>query len=112
MRMAGPALRSVVYNLLSNALKYSRPGQPPHLRLHSALVGGLAVLHVADNGRGLDLARHRADLFQLFRRFHPDVEGSGTGLYLVNRLVQQAGGRVEVESVVGVGTTFCVLLPS
>ena len=112
VRMAGPALRSVVYNLLSNALKYSRPGEPPHLRLHSARVGGLAVLHVADNGRGLDLVRHGANLFQLFRRFHPDVEGSGTGLYLVNRLVQQAGGRVEVESVVDVGTTFRVVLPN
>lgn len=109
--MAGPALRSVVYNLLSNALKYARPGHPPHLRLRSVLVEGFAVLHVSDNGRGLDLVRHGADLFQLFRRFHPDVEGSGTGLYLVNRLVQQAGGRVEVQSVVNEGTTFSILLP-
>ena len=111
VRMAGPALRSVLYNLLSNALKYAQPGRAPHLRLRSALADGLAVLHVADNGRGLDLARHGADLFQLFRRFHPDVEGSGTGLYLVNRLVQQAGGRVEVQSVLHEGTTFSVLLP-
>ena len=111
VRMADPALRSVVYNLLSNALKYARPGHPPHLRLHSALADGVAVLHVADNGRGLDLARHGADLFQLFRRFHPDVAGSGTGLYLVNRLVQQAGGRVEVQSLVDQGSIFSVLLP-
>ena len=111
LRMAGPALRSVVYNLLSNALKYAQPGRPPRLHLRSALADGYTVLHV-----NRQRPRHRPGpssgrLFQLFRRFHTDVEGSGTGLYLVNRLVQQAGGRVEVQSQVNEGATFSVLLP-
>lgn len=104
--MARPGLLSLLYNLLSNALKYAEPGRRPRVRVSTALVDGAPVLTVADNGRGLDLARHGGELFQLFRRFHPDVSGSGTGLYLVNRLVHQAGGRVEVESAVGQGTTF------
>ena len=106
VHMARPGLLSLLYNLLSNALKYAEPGRRPRVRVSTALVDGAPVLTVADNGRGLDLARHGGELFQLFRRFHPDVSGSGTGLYLVNRLVHQAGGRVEVESAVGQGTTF------
>ena len=46
----------------------------------------------------------------MFRRFHDHVSGSGMGLYLVNRIVQQAGGYIEVDSTVGVGTTFRIYL--
>jgi signal transduction histidine kinase len=71
------------------------------------------VLEVQDNGLGLDLNRHGAELFQLFRRFHPNAgEGTGVGLFLVNRLVQAEGGRVEVESEPEQGTTFRVFLPN
>ncbi|MGI4734059.1 MAG: sensor histidine kinase [Janthinobacterium lividum] len=112
LRMSRPALYSLLYNLLSNALRYAEPGQPPRIRVSTALAGGQAVLTVQDNGRGIDLSRHRANLFQLFRRFHPEVAaGSGVGLYLVHRLVHQAGGQIEVESVVSQGTTFRLYLP-
>ena len=104
-------LYSVLYNLFSNALKYAEPGRPARVAVHSARVAGAVVLTVQDNGRGLNLAQHGNQLFQLFSRFHPDVEGTGTGLYLVNRLITQAGGRVEVESEVGQGTTFRLVWP-
>jgi PAS domain S-box-containing protein len=100
------SLQSVLYNLLSNAIKYAMPGRPPHVKVRTNLVGGVPVLTVSDNGLGIDLARHREELFQMFRRFHDHVAGSGMGLYLVNRVMQQAGGRVEVESTIGEGTTF------
>lgn len=107
-----PSLYSLLYNLFSNALRYAEPGRPVRVAVRSAQVAGAVVLSVQDNGRGLDLARHRAELFQLSRRFHPEVaEGTGTGLYLVNRLMTQAGGRVEVESEVGQGTTFRLVWP-
>ncbi|SHL02629.1 PAS domain-containing sensor histidine kinase [Hymenobacter psychrotolerans] len=111
LRMARSSLYSMLSNLLSNALKYAQPGRPPRIRVSTALQEGQVVLSVQDNGRGLDLSRHGGELFQLFRRFHPDVVGSGMGLYLVNRLVHQAGGRMEVSSVVGEGTTFRIYLP-
>lgn len=101
-------LQSVLYNLLSNALKYAMPGRPARIRVRTDLVNGEPVLTVADNGLGIDLDRHGAELFQMFRRFHDHVAGSGIGLHLMNRIVQQAGGRVEVESTVGEGTTFRV----
>ena len=105
------ALRSILTNLLSNALKYAAPGRPARIAVRMALLGGAPVLSVQDNGRGFDLARYGGELFQLFRRFHPEVAGSGVGLYLVNRLMHQAGGRVEVISTVGEGTTFHLFFP-
>lgn len=109
--MARSSLHSMLYNLLSNGLRYAQPGRAPHIRVTATRAAEHVVLSVQDNGRGIDLARHGRELFQLFRRFHPEVAGSGMGLYLVNRLVNQAGGRVEVDSAVGQGTTFRVYLP-
>jgi sigma-B regulation protein RsbU (phosphoserine phosphatase) len=107
-----PGLYSTLYNLFSNALRYAEPGRPARVLVQSAREAGAVVLTVQDNGRGLDLAQHGTELFQLARRFHPEVaEGTGTGLYLVNRLMTQAGGRVEVESEVGRGTTFRLVWP-
>jgi len=110
LRMARPSLHSMLYNLLSNTLKYADPNRQLHIVVRTTLAAGATVLSVQDNGRGIDLQRHGQELFQLFRRFHPDVAGSGMGLYLINRLVHQAGGRIEVDSVVGEGTTFRIYL--
>ncbi|RPD47888.1 PAS domain-containing sensor histidine kinase [Hymenobacter sediminis] len=109
--MARSGLHSMLYNLLSNGLRYAEPDRAPHIKVSTTRAADNVVLSVQDNGRGIDLARHGRELFQLFRRFHPEVTGSGMGLYLVNRLVNQAGGRVEVDSAVGQGTTFRVHLP-
>ncbi|MBC6609767.1 PAS domain-containing protein [Hymenobacter sp. BT507] len=105
------SLQSILYNLLSNALKYAHPDRTPLIRVAAEqMPAGAPVLVVQDNGLGMDLARYGADLFQMFRRFHDHVHGTGVGLYLVNRLVEQAGGRIAVESTVGEGTTFRVYL--
>lgn len=106
-----PHLQSMLYNLISNALKYAAPLRRPRIRVSTLLVEGQPVLEVQDNGLGLDLQRFGGELFQLFRRFHDHVEGAGLGLYLVNRVVQNAGGHITVDSTVGEGTTFRVFLP-
>ncbi|MBT9392717.1 HAMP domain-containing histidine kinase [Hymenobacter sp. NST-14] len=112
VRIGRSGLHSMLYNLLSNALKYAQIGRPPEVRVRADRAeDGAPVLTVQDNGRGIDLERHGRELFQLFRRFHPEVPGSGLGLYLVNRLVHQAGGQLDVSSVVGEGTTFRIRLP-
>ena len=103
-------LRSVVYNLLSNALKYRHPDRPPLVHLHCREEGAYTVLSVQDNGLGLELGQ-QAELFGMFRRFHSHVEGSGVGLYMVNRAVENAGGRIEVHSELGHGTTFSIYFP-
>ncbi len=104
------SLHTVLLNLLSNAFKYADPARPGRVHLSLWLDGGQPVLRVQDNGLGFDAARHGAELFQLFRRFHAHVEGTGVGLYLVNRLLRAHGGRLEVDSEVGAGATFRVYL--
>ncbi|KAA9333449.1 PAS domain-containing protein [Hymenobacter busanensis] len=101
-----PNLQSVLFNLLSNAVRYADPQRPPRIRLWTEHLDGHTILSVQDNGLGIDLERFGPQLFQMFRRFHPHVEGSGMGLYLVHRIVQSHGGHLEVHSRVGEGTTF------
>ena len=112
VRFVRPNLQSVLFNLLSNSLKYAAPARPPHIRLSSTpdVVSGRPVLRIQDNGLGIDLERFGPQLFQLFRRFHTHVEGTGMGLYLVNRIVQANGARLEVASTVDEGTTFTIYL--
>jgi signal transduction histidine kinase len=103
-------LRSIVYNLLSNALKYRSPDRAAHIDVRAHVRPGHTVLEVHDNGLGLDAA-HLPRLFGMFQRFHDHVEGTGIGLYMVKRMVENAGGRIEVHSQLGAGTTFFVHLP-
>ncbi len=111
LRYSPRNLRTILLNLLANALKYRHPDRVPQVHLRTGLAAGRPVLTVQDNGLGIDLARHGGELFQLFRRFHPEAApGTGVGLFLVNRLVQAQGGHIEVESQLGEGTTFSVYL--
>jgi signal transduction histidine kinase len=103
-------LKSIVYNLLSNAIKYRSPERPPIINLTTTREPGFIRLTVKDNGLGINLARHQSKLFQMFKRFHSHVPGSGIGLYIVNRLVQNQGGRIEVQSTVNEGTIFTIFL--
>ena len=107
IRFAPKNLRSVVYNLLSNAIKYRDPHRKPVIRVRCEAVEEYQVLTVVDNGLGIDLSQ-RNRLFSMFQRLHDHVEGTGIGLYIVKKLVEDAGGKIEVESEVGQGTTFRV----
>jgi signal transduction histidine kinase/PAS domain-containing protein len=103
-------LRSVVYNLLSNAFKYHHPERPPQVRLSCAREDHWLRLRVQDNGLGLTAAQ-QVKLFGLFQRLHTHVEGSGVGLYMVRKMVENGGGTIAVESEANVGTTFTVSFP-
>jgi len=105
VRFAEKHLRSVVYNFISNAIKYASPERPPRVRVGCYAVGKFVVLSVEDNGLGMDL-RTDKKLFTLFGRLHDHVEGSGIGLYMVKKILQNAGGRVEVASSLDKGSTF------
>jgi PAS domain S-box-containing protein len=104
-------LRSIIYNLLSNAIKYRAEGRPAVVQLRSYLAQGQLVLQVQDNGLGLSEAQQN-QLFTMFQRLHNHVEGSGVGLYMVKKIVENAGGTITVQSELGVGSTFTVHLPS
>ncbi|RYY21244.1 MAG: PAS domain-containing protein [Cytophagaceae bacterium] len=104
-------LRSIIYNLLSNALKYRHPARRAHIRVSCAAEAGYLLLRVADNGLGVD-EWQQARLFQLFQRLHTHVEGSGLGLYMVKKIIENAGGTIQVESQLNVGTTFMLHFPA
>ncbi|NVO85398.1 PAS domain-containing sensor histidine kinase [Hymenobacter terrestris] len=111
VRVAPKTLRSVVYNLLSNAVKYRAPDRAAQVQLRAQCTPTQLVLAVQDNGLGLNPAQ-QAELFGMFRRLHVHVEGSGVGLFMVKRLVENAGGTITVDSQPGVGSTFTVSLPA
>jgi signal transduction histidine kinase len=110
IRFSAKNLRSVVYNLLSNALKYRAPERELRVQVQCGVTSEFYVLSVTDNGLGIE-SGHLDQLFTMFKRFHDHVEGSGIGLYMVKKIVENVGGKIEVESEIGVGSTFRVYFP-
>lgn len=102
-------LRSIIYNLLSNAIKYRHPDRKPQILFKTYEEDGFVILEVKDNGLGMN-DRQREKLFSMFKRFHEHVKGSGIGLYMVKRMVENKGGHIEVESQENKGSTFRVHL--
>lgn len=100
-------LYSIFYNLVSNAIKYRSKNRPLEITIKSfSAPAGALALAISDNGTGMDLAKVGPELFKLYKRFNTTVEGKGMGLFLVKTQVEALGGRIEVSSQPGVGTTF------
>lgn len=105
-------LDKVVLNLVTNAVKYTRDGGAVHIWLtnepeHVRLV-------VSDDGLGISTEDQTLLFTEFFRSSNPEAvaqPGTGLGLAIVNRVVESHGGRIEVESALGVGSTFTVALP-
>ncbi len=103
-------LRSILYNLFSNALKYSSPTRKPRIEIATYSQEDFVVICVKDDGMGIaSTGLHK--IFQMFQRLHTHVEGTGVGLYIVKKIVENAGGRIEVESELDKGSTFKVFIP-
>lgn len=107
LRFSPKNLRSVVYNLLSNAIKYRSPDRQPLIFVSCEDKGSELLLSVSDNGLGIN-PKYKSKIFSMFKRLHSHVEGTGVGLYIVKRIVENAGGRIEVESELGEGASFRV----
>ncbi|MBB1094193.1 GAF domain-containing protein [Rhodopseudomonas palustris] len=117
-------MRQVLQNLVSNALKYRRPGRPCRIRVFAESrteprprgeVGDSTIstrVCVSDNGIGFD-PKYAEQIFEPFQRLHgPDeYEGSGIGLAICRKIVQRHGGRVGVDTIPGSGSTFWFTLP-
>ncbi|AHM59179.1 multi-sensor signal transduction multi-kinase [Flammeovirgaceae bacterium 311] len=104
-------LESILYNLISNALKYRKPDDKLNLSIRSWQEADMSYISVSDNGMGIDLEQYGKKLFSLYQRFHAHKEGKGLGLYMVKRQVESMGGSILVESKPGAGSTFTVCLP-
>lgn len=102
-------LRSIMYNLLSNAIKFTPPDRTPEVLVKTEKSGEYTLLSVKDNGVGIEGDKQK-DIFSKFTRLRPNVEGTGVGLYIVSKMIENHGGKIEVESKMDKGTTFNIYL--
>jgi signal transduction histidine kinase len=107
------ALYQVVSNLMTNALKFQRPGTIPRVRLRAELRDGAVRLWVEDTGIGIAPEYHER-IFGVFDRLHGSEEypGTGIGLAIVRRSVERMKGRCGVVSTLGAGSSFWIELPA
>jgi len=104
-------LREVLQNLTENAIKFSNDQPDARIKVGWRDEGQNPVYYVQDNGRGIDPAYHDK-IFGLFERLDPNIEGTGVGLALVQRIMEEHGGKIWVESEgAGAGSTFCFTIP-
>ncbi len=102
-------IRSILFNLISNGIKYRDSNRAPKITVRTKATSEGVLLEVEDNGRGIEAA-YIPELFNKYFRVSSDVEGSGLGLFIVKKMVENRGGKIEVESEVGKGSRFSVFL--
>src|SRR5690606_38650067 len=106
-------LTQVFHNLLDNALKYSVAGVPPKIHIKAKEKAGNWEFTIEDNGIGID-KDYYDKIFVIFQRLHGkhEYEGTGMGLAIVKKIIENMGGNIWVESNLGKGTKFRFTLPS
>jgi light-regulated signal transduction histidine kinase (bacteriophytochrome) len=106
-------VRQVCSNLISNALKYTRPCPKAVIEIGATSSDGETVFFVRDNGVGFDM-KYASKLFGVFHRLHrpEEFEGTGVGLATVDRIVRKHGGRIWADAEPGKGATFYFTLES
>jgi signal transduction histidine kinase len=104
-------LKSILSNLIGNAIKYhDLTKSNPFIHISAERLNGHWLLAVEDNGRGIG-AEHLPKIFDMFYRATPDSKGSGLGLFIARETIQKLGGKIDVQSTLGKGTRFLVTLP-
>jgi len=103
-------LGQVIFNLVSNALKFVSPGVRPQVTICAEIRAETVKLLVEDNGLGID-PLYNERIFELFQRLNPKFPGSGMGLTLVQKAVERMNGKIGLDSQAGAGTRLWVELP-
>jgi len=102
---------SIVLNMLTNAIKFRAEGRPAFVKVILEKRSQEIQLRFEDNGLGIDLARHGAKLFGMYKTFHGHKDSKGLGLFITKNHIEAMGGSISVESEVGKGTTFMINFP-
>lgn len=105
-------LHSIFFNLMANGIKYRKNDVDPVITVDIRRSGDLLLIKISDNGIGMDLHKIGNDLFGLYKRFNTDSQGKGLGLHMVKAQVEALGGKIDVASTPGEGTTFLISLPA
>ena len=104
-------MSSIFCNLITNSIKFAKPGEKPFMKTWTEQRADSVIIYHKDNGMGIDLAKHREKVFQLYERFHLDIEGKGLGLFMTKTQVETLGGTITVDSNPGEGCVFTITLP-
>lgn len=103
-------IESILTNLISNAIKFRQPGRNLYINIETETQEKYIILKIEDNGTGIDLDLHRQKLFGMYKTFHSNKDSRGLGLFITKNQVDAMGGKIEVESEVGKGTTFKIFI--
>lgn len=104
-------LRSIIYNLLNNAIKFRKPDEPLEIIITTEKIQDYVLLSVRDSGIGIT-EKNLKTIFKKSARLHKKIEGTGMGLYIVKQMVKNNGGKVEAQSTLGKGSVFNVYFKS
>lgn len=103
-------LNSIIYNLLSNAIRYRKADRDLQVNIVYTIENNKEKLIIEDNGSGMDLEQNKNKLFKIGRSFHREPGSKGLGLFMVKNQIESQGGIIEVESEVDKGSRFTVWL--
>lgn len=104
-------IQSILYNLIHNALKFSKRNVLPVIQVITSANENYATLIVSDTGVGMDLQKIGDKIFKLYQRFNLEAPGKGLGLFLIKTQIESMHGTIEVQSEPEMGTTFTINIP-
>ncbi len=103
-------VESAVLNLMTNAVKYRDHGRSSQITARAECREKRVVLHIEDNGLGIDLKKHGEKLFGMYKTFHEHPESRGIGLFITRNQIESMGGTIVVSSTPGEGSIFSITL--
>ncbi|MES2559350.1 MAG: PAS domain S-box protein [Bacteroidota bacterium] len=104
-------LYSIFLNLITNSIKYRKKEIDPVIDISVKQVQNTLQISVKDNGIGIDLEKNGDKIFGLYKRFHPEIDGKGVGLFMVKSQTEALGGHVTATSALNKGIEFTITLP-
>lgn len=109
-----PEIISIFQNLLTNSLKYRSPDRLLEINVSTRIIETSFELTYEDNGIGMDIEMHEKKLFKMFQRFNIDnsIEGTGVGMYIINKLVSGYGGQIQLTGDIDKGLKYIITFPN
>lgn len=99
---------SILHNLISNSLRFRSTERTPIIKIKTKRLGTSIILSVTDNGSGIDLKKHKNNLFKIRKVFHDHPDAKGFGLFITKSQIDAMNGEIWAESIPGIGSTFFV----
>lgn len=103
-------LESILFNIISNAIRYSHKDREPKILINFLKENNLKVIEISDNGIGIDLEKNANKVFGMYKTFSDNPNAKGIGLFITKNQIEAMGGSITIESKPGVGTTFKIYI--